>query len=161
MSDKPDWWTSDHWATPPAVFDAIARVFGPFDLDACATEANAKCARYYDEAQNGLAQPWLGRVWVNPPYSDPSPWIGKALDATHGREASRVVMLLPAATDTAWYHDLVLPYAHVVTVRGRVKFLGWHGKPIGTPKSGSVIAVFPKLPATFSLRAHQAPLVEL
>jgi hypothetical protein len=53
-------------------------------------------------------------------------------------------MLLPAAIDTTWFHDLVLPYADVVFMKGRVKFIGWEGTPIGSPKAGNIIAVFPK-----------------
>lgn len=154
-SERPDWWTSDHWATPRGVFAAISRRYGPFDLDACATQYTAKCPLWYGEQDNGLEQPWRGRVWVNPPYSNPRPWIARAVEAVQRGEAERVVMLLPSATDTTWFHDLVLPNAEVVFVRGRIRFIGWRGTPIGTPKAGNIIAVFPKPSQAFSLSATE------
>jgi hypothetical protein len=51
-------------------------------------------------------------------------------------------MLLPASVDTGWFHDLVLPYAEVQFVRGRVRFIGWEGTPIGSPKAPSILAVY-------------------
>jgi hypothetical protein len=53
-------------------------------------------------------------------------------------------MLLPCATDTGWFHDLVLPHADLTFLRGRIRFLGWQGTPIGSPKAGTLIALFPK-----------------
>lgn len=158
--DKPEWWTSDHWATPLRVFNAISRQYGPFDLDACATDQTAKCMQWFTREDDGLHQPWYGRVWVNPPYSDPRPWIQKAVDSIRYGQAQRVVMLLPASTDTAWFHDLVLPHADVVFIRGRIKFLGWRGTPIGSPKAGNIIAVFPKASAAFSFVPAVDPHVE-
>ena len=143
--DKPDWWTSDEWATPLDVFQRIAAIYGPFDLDACARIDTAKAPRYFTVDENGLTQPWTGRVWVNPPYSNPRPWIEKAI--AESSIGAHVVMLLPGAVDTTWFHDLVLPNADVVFMRGRVKFIGWQGTPIGSPKAGNVLAVFPKKPA--------------
>lgn len=160
ISEKPDWWTSDEWATPLDVFERIAAAYGPFDLDACCRPETAKARRYFTKDDDALTKRWTGRVWVNPPYSDPRPWIEKAMSAAVSGDASRVVMLLPASTDTNWFHDLVLPFADVVFVKGRVKFLGWEGTPIGSPKAGSIIAVFPKASDAFSLRARRSPCAE-
>ena len=152
--ERPDWWTSDEWATPPEVVERLARRFGPFDLDPCCRVETAKAPTYFTKDADGLQQQWRGRVWVNPPYSDPAPWIAKAVESVDSGEADRVVMLLPASIDTGWFHDLVLPNADVVFMRGRIKFLGWMGTPIGSPKAGTVLAVFPKRDLTFSLRAR-------
>lgn len=138
--DRPAWWTTDEWETPVAVVDAL----GTFDLDACCREETAKAEYFYTRAEDGLAQPWFGRVWVNPPYSCPRAWIEKAVAETQRDPTIRVVMLLPAAVDTTWFHDLVLPHADVQFVRGRIRFLGWHRTPIGSPKGGSLFAFFPK-----------------
>jgi phage N-6-adenine-methyltransferase len=59
---------TDEWSTPPGDFSKIAREFGPFDLDVCATAENAKCEHYFTSADDGLAQAWRGRCWMNPPY---------------------------------------------------------------------------------------------
>lgn len=152
MSLKPEWWTSDEWATPQSVVDMLGREFGPFDLDACCRPETAKASMYYTKASDGLTAHWFGCVYVNPPYSDPGPWIRRAVAAVGAGDARRVVMLLPASTDTNWFHDDVLPNADVYFVRGRIKFLGWQGAPIGSPKAGSIVAVFPKRPQTVSVR---------
>ena len=149
----PEWWTSDEWSTPPDVFRRIAAAFGPFDLDPCCRRETAKARQYFTKADNGLTRDWYGRVFVNPPYSNPRPWIQKAIEST--RSCSRVVMLLPAATDTSWFHDLVLPNADVVFMRGRVKFFGWKGTPIGSPKAGTILAIFPKRPQVFTVQAEE------
>lgn len=149
--ERPEWWGSDEWSTPINVFDRIAQVYGPFDLDACCREETAKAQLYYTKEHDGLEREWHGRVWVNPPYSDPRPWIKKAVESVRQGDAQRVVMLLPAATDTSWFHDLVLPHADVVFVKGRIRFIGWQGTPIGSPKAGSIIAVFPKIGQALSL----------
>lgn len=93
-----------------------------FTVDACATPGNAKCARFWTEAQNGLEQDWRGeRVFLNPPYGrEIYPWTRKA--RTSGAEV--VVGLLPASTDLAWWHeDVVAVNAEVRYLRGRVRFL--------------------------------------
>jgi phage N-6-adenine-methyltransferase len=59
---------SPEWATPQAFFDALDAEFH-FTLDVCATPENAKCARFFTEADDGLTQSWAGEtVWMNPPY---------------------------------------------------------------------------------------------
>ena len=148
----PDWWTSDEWATPPHVFEQIDDLFGPFDLDPCCRVETRKAPHYYVKADDGLARAWgYPSVFVNPPYSNPRPWIVKAIEQIRLRFTRRVVMLLPAATDTTWFHDLVLPHADVIFMRGRIRFHGPDGKPKGMPKGGTILAVFPKRPRVFAV----------
>ena len=96
-----------------------------FTLDAAASDENAKCARYFTAADDGLVKSWAGeRVWLNPPYGRALPaWIAKAY-----RESLRgalVVMPIPARTDTAAWHDYIFPHAsEVIFLRGRLKFGG-------------------------------------
>lgn len=109
-----------HWATPPEVFDPLHAEFA-FTLDPCATAENAKCARFYAEADDGLAQDWRGeRVFMNPPYGrEVYAWTRKARDS-----GALVVGLLPASTDLAWWHEDVVGHAAEVRyIRGRVRFL--------------------------------------
>ncbi len=107
---------SCEWATPPELFAALAAEFGPFDLDVCATAENAKCARYFTRAQDGLRQRWAGRVWMNPPYGRAiGLWVSKARQAAESGEAELVVCLLPARVDTRWWHQ------HAA--RGETRFL--------------------------------------
>lgn len=76
--------TSDDWYTPKSLFDALGVTF---DLDvACPPGGppNTPCRRYYTQADDGLASPWDGLVWMNPPYSKPAPWVTKFLDHGNG-----------------------------------------------------------------------------
>jgi phage N-6-adenine-methyltransferase len=112
---------SDDWATPPHVFAALDAEFH-FELDVCANAENAKCERYFTLADAGLSQTWRGRVWMNPPYGRTiGAWMLKA--ATSARAGSTVVCLVPARTDTAWWHEqVIVAGSEVRLVRGRLKF---------------------------------------
>jgi phage N-6-adenine-methyltransferase len=112
---------TDEWATPQDLFDELEAEFGPFDLDPAATPDNAKCARYFTRADDGLAQEWTGRVFVNPPYGLPlRAWMRKAWEASQ-TSAGVVVCLVPARTDTGWWHDYA-EHGEVRLVRGRLRF---------------------------------------
>lgn len=109
---------TDLWATPQEFFDALNREFG-FTLDVCATRDNAKCRRYFTSEQDGLAQDWTGTVWMNPPYGRAiGEWVSKAFWC----DAHVVVCLLPARTDTRWWHEYVAQADEIRFVRGRLKF---------------------------------------
>lgn len=116
--------------------------FGRFDLDPCCMPRTAKARCFFTPAIDGLAQPWHGRVFLNPPYSKPAPWLEKAAHEVGVGRADLVIALLPASTDTAWFHELVKTRAEVRFLRGRVKFLGWRGTPIGSPKMASMLAIY-------------------
>lgn len=110
---------SNEWETPQDLFDELNREFG-FTLDVAATEQNAKCARFYDRAQDGLTQPWDGVCWCNPPYGrEIAKWVKRAAEVS-----STVVMLLPARTDTRWFHDYIYGKAEIRFIRGRLRFSG-------------------------------------
>ena len=112
---------SDEWATPQTFFDRLNRVFH-FDLDVCATPDNAKCAVFFTPETDGLAQPWTGhRCWMNPPYGrEIRRWVQKADE--EAEKGCLVVGLLPARTDTAWWHEHVVHRADVHFLRGRLRF---------------------------------------
>jgi phage N-6-adenine-methyltransferase len=113
---------TDLWETPLDYFAEVNAEFGPFELDVCATPENTKCARYFTIAEDGLSQPWSGKCWMNPPYGRTiGTWIAKAY-----KEAMRgafVACLVPARTDTAWWHDYAAK-GSVRFLRGRLKFGG-------------------------------------
>lgn len=115
---------SDLWETPQDLFDKLNQEFG-FTLDACALPENAKCERFYTPEQDGLQMPWKGVVWRNPPYGrQVGQWVRRALfTATAG---NTVVMLLPARTDTAWFHDYIYKRngVEIRFLRGRLRFGG-------------------------------------
>ena len=112
------------WATPLDLFDRYNEKYD-FSIDVCASEDNAKVERYWTERDDGLAQDWSHEVcWMNPPYGrEIGQWVEKAyLSARH--QGSVVVGLLPARTDTRWFHNFIWPRkAKVELLKGRIKFL--------------------------------------
>jgi len=116
---------NNSWATPWDIFNKINKEYGPCDLDVCATKENTKCERYFTEEQNGLIQPWEGICWLNPPYSEIITWVNKAAKEVYiFNNAERIICLIPARTDTKYFHQYVAPYAHVIFIKGRIKFEG-------------------------------------
>lgn len=110
---------SDNWATPREFFDELNREFH-FNLDVCASESNAKCESYFTVEDNGLAQQWSGTCFMNPPYGRTiGSWMQKAYQSS--LEGATVVCLVPARTDTRWWHDLASK-GEVRFVKGRLKF---------------------------------------
>lgn len=122
MSERQD------WATPQAFFDKVNARFG-FTLDAAAYPHNAKCDRYYTEEDDALTKDWDGVVWCNPPYGRAiGAWVQKGYEES--QKGATVVMLIPARTDTTYWHDYVMRADEVILIRGRLKFVGAdHGAP--------------------------------
>jgi site-specific DNA-methyltransferase (adenine-specific) len=125
---------SEEWGTPQDLFDTLNGEFH-FQLDAAASKENAKCERYLTKEDDALRQywyEWRGPVWLNPPYGKAiNEWMSKA--RTTGN-ASVVVCLVPARTDTNWFHRYVWGYASELRfIKGRLKFEG----------AGTASATFP------------------
>ena len=108
------------WATPQAFFDELNKEFG-FTLDPCSTHDNAKCAKHYTREEDGLSKSWGGEiVFCNPPYGRELPqWVEKC--RAESRHAT-IVMLIPARTDTRWFHEYIYHHAEIRFVKGRLKF---------------------------------------
>lgn len=111
---------TDNWSTPQDLFDHWNSVYS-FELDVCASPDNAKCEAYFTKEQDGLSQDWSNKVcWMNPPYGrEISKWMKKAYESK--QQGATVVCLVPARTDTAWWHDYAAKGA-VHFLRGRLKF---------------------------------------
>lgn len=110
---------TDLWATPQDLFDKYDSIYH-FETDVCAFPENAKCKRFFTPEMDGLKQEWTGVCWCNPPYGRQiGKWVEKAV-----KSFATVVMLLPARTDTKWFHDWCLPYGKIEFLRGRLKFGG-------------------------------------
>lgn len=115
---------TDLWATPQDFFDELDKEFS-FTLDVCALPENAKCKAYYTPEVDGLSQPWSGRVWCNPPYGrEIVKWVSKAYLSVFSGTADLAVLLLPARTDTRWFHDYIYQKAEIRFIKGRLKFSG-------------------------------------
>ena len=113
---------SDEWETPDWLFDELDQEFR-FTLDAAASDVNHKCDAYYTKESDGLNHPWSKSTWVNPPYGRViRKWVEKA-DA-ECKKGNTVVMLVPARTDTKWFHDFIYGKHEVRFIKGRIKFSG-------------------------------------
>lgn len=126
---------TDDWETPQAVFDALDKEFN-LAVDVCATAENAKLPTYFTKEEDGLSKDWEDlSCWMNPPYGrEIGKWVEKA--ATGGAEI--VVCLLPARTDTKWFHDWIYNKAEIRFIKGRLKF----GKSKNSAPFPSMIVIF-------------------
>lgn len=118
-----------NWETPPNVFEQLNSMFGPFDLDAAADESNSKVPNnFISEKENALSCDWGTRgtnIWINPPYGRGiNKWIEKAASESKKYPELYITMLIPARTDTKWWHDIVMKHAATIHfVKGRIAFL--------------------------------------
>lgn len=139
------------YETPWDLVLSLSAEFGPFDVDVAASEANKKAPRCFTAEVDGLKQDWTGlRCWMNPPYGRmTAPFVKKAAESD-----ALTVALLPARTDTRWFHDHVYGKAEVRFLKGRVKF--WmDGKPTGQAgKFPSMIVIWNGLRGNKVSAAH-------
>ena len=134
---------TDDWSTPNDFFEALDREFR-FETDVCASAQNAKCRNFFDRETDGLSQTWRGTCWMNPPYGrEIGAWMRKAYESSRSNGAT-VVCLVPARTDTRWWHDYAAK-GEIYFVPGRLKF--------GNAKHG---APFPVAVVTFRPQAALA-----
>lgn len=111
------------WETPPDLFDKVEAAVGPFDLDPCSPDkpGSVRSAIRFTAADDGLSREWRGRVFVNPPYGrELRQWVAKAAEAAE--QGALVVGLIPARTDTHWWHDFIAWKATIFFLRGRLAF---------------------------------------
>jgi len=116
------------WGTPPAFMRWLKqnRNWSP-DLDPAASSENAKAPIFYDgssEDEDGLLQPWFGNVWLNPPFGrEISQWMNKCASEIQKEEVQSIYALVPARTDTKWFHDIVIPSCYLCyLIKGRFNF---------------------------------------
>lgn len=131
---------SVEWGTPKDLFDTLNAEFD-FTLDVAASDHNAKCKKYFTKEINGLNQSWSGeRCFMNPPYGRGlDRWVSKAWrEVRKNGGAEVVVALLPARTDTKWFHNYVLDKAEIRFIKGRVKYVNGE-KPQPAPFPSIVV----------------------
>lgn len=132
-----------NWCTPRDFFDKLNAEFH-FTLDAAATDATALCPDYFTPETNGLAHSWAtsGAVWCNPPYGRQ---IGKWVKKAHTEALRRggcIVLLIPARTDTSYFHDYIYHQAEIRFIRGRLCFTDETGTPRGTAPFPSMLVIY-------------------
>lgn len=113
---------TDLWSTPNDFFDKLNDEFH-FTLDPCSTHENAKCYKHFTEEENGLLQDWGNEVvFCNPPYGRQIKyWVKKAYEESQ-KDNTKVVMLIPARTDTIYFHEYIYHKAEIRFIKGRLKF---------------------------------------
>lgn len=113
----------DDWSTPDWLFQQLDNEFC-FTLDPCANYHNHKCKKYFTIADDGLSRSWRNEsVFMNPPYGkNIKHWVKKAYEESLNLETT-IVCLLPASTDTKWFHDYCL-YGEIRFIKGRLRFGG-------------------------------------
>ena len=112
---------SIEWGTPQKFYDELDQEFH-FELDVCSSKENHKCDRYFTIKENGLLKTWEGyRCYCNPPYGrDITKWVEKAYN--ENKKGVLVVLLLPARTDTRWFHKYIYNKHEIRFIKGRLKF---------------------------------------
>ena len=111
---------TSEWETPQEFFNELNKEFH-FSLDPCATKENTKCNRFYTKENDGLSKDWYGNVFMNPPYGrEIGKWVEKAYKEME--KGTIIVGLLPARTDTRWFHDYIYNKAEIRFLKGRLKF---------------------------------------
>jgi DNA (cytosine-5)-methyltransferase 1 len=143
----------DLWRTPPALFACLNAEFC-FQLDAAAAAHNALCRKFITAEQNTLETPWAdylsipGYVWLNPPYSDITPFVKKA--ATESANQIGTVMLVPADTSVGWFKEAIQTASEVRFITaGRLAFINpVTGKPVSGNNKGSMLIIWHPYPRT-------------
>ncbi|MDU1628942.1 MAG: DNA N-6-adenine-methyltransferase [Lactococcus lactis] len=129
---------TDLWSTPNDFFDKLNDEFH-FTLDPCSTHENAKCYKHFTEEENGLLQDWGNEVvFCNPPYGRQIKyWVKKAYEESQ-KDNTTVVMLIPARTDTIYFHEYIYHKAEIRFIKGRLKF----GNAKNSAPFPSMVAIF-------------------
>lgn len=130
---------TDLWATPQEFFDELDAEFH-FTLDPCATPENAKCKKFYTRQENGLQKNWGGGiVFCNPPYGrEIYKWVKKCYEESK-KPGTTVVLLIPARTDTRYFHEFIYHKAREIRfIKGRLKF----GNATASAPFPSMVVVF-------------------
>lgn len=133
-------------ATPPLFLEALKVRLGieDFAWDLAALADNTVAPRgFYSPEENSLDQPWhlhAGWLWLNPPFSDITPWVQKAWDES--RQGATIAVLVPASTGANWWSHHVLGKAYVTFLNGRLTFVG-HTAPY--PKDLALLLYAPFL----------------
>lgn len=143
----------DLWRTPPALFASLDAEFC-FQLDAAAAPHNALCRKFITAEQNTLETPWTdylnvpGYVWLNPPYSDITPFVKKA--AAESANQIGTVMLVPADTSVGWFKEAIQTASEVRFITaGRLAFINpVTGKPVSGNNKGSMLIIWRPYPRT-------------
>lgn len=166
----------DLWSTPKEVVEYMANRYGDYNLDAAASEQNAVCELFITKEEDCLEVDWgnNAHIWLNPPYSNPDPFVLKAIEQMEN--GNQIDMLLPADNSTAWFRDAQRHAAEIIWITGetweeggkqysrtgRLAFTSaLSGQPVQGNNKGSVIFVMRKLNEGESQKTHYVPISDI
>lgn len=144
------WSGNNEWYTPELYIKAAKKVMGGIDLDPASCEYAQKiikARKWYSEDDDGLQYPWTGRIWLNPPYKTPAPFVDKLIEAS--KTGAQGILLTNNNTDTVWWHDAVNASTGVCFTRGRISFYNKAGEA-SSPTNGQTFFYFGKQGNVFS-----------
>lgn len=135
---------NNNWCTPQDFFDILNAEFH-FVLDVAATKQSAKCADFFTPEQDGLLQNWErsdGAVFCNPPYGrEIGKWVKKAFEESQ-KSNTKIVLLIPARTDTIYFHEYIYDHAEIRFVKGRLKFTDESGQVFDPAPFPSMLVIY-------------------
>jgi phage N-6-adenine-methyltransferase len=137
---------NNEWFTPVEHIERARHVLGAIDLDPAShsvAQKTVRAAQWFSSEQDGLAQEWSGRVWLNPPYAQPliSHFIDKLIDEVQRSRVTAAILLTHNYTDTAWFHKAALASSRICFTRGRIRFVALDGS-IAAPTQGQAFFYF-------------------
>jgi phage N-6-adenine-methyltransferase len=124
--------SEQNYETPAEFIRAVERRFGPLKVDLAATAVNTKAPKYITPEQDSLLVPWpsSGLLWLNPPFSNITPWAKKCVEnSTIFHPTSKILLLVPASVGSNWFRDYVHKKALVLFLNGRISFDGKNPYP--------------------------------
>ena len=139
-------YNENDYKTPPELYEKALKKFGLvgfFTIDVCCSEHNIPALSYYvNGEQNGLKEPWFGFCWCNPPFNECKKWVKKAYK--ENQQGACVAMLIPARTETAYFHDYILnnPNVEIEFLRKGYRFLNKENKQMGVFKNALALVYF-------------------
>lgn len=138
-------WNENDYKTPSVLYEKALEKFGvdKFDLDTCCTDENIPAKEYYKNGQkDGLKENWRAVNWCNPPFNECRKWVAKAF--LESKKGNKIAMLIPARTETAYFHEYILhnPDVEIDFLRKGYKFLNRANEEMGVFKNALAIVYF-------------------
>lgn len=132
---------SDGWYTPTWMIELVRKLLGDIDTDpatCAAAQAIVQASHWYTEHEDGLAHPWYGKLWLNPPYSGPAKWTDKAIAHYRAGDVYEALILTNSYTETAWWQRMAAA-GSMLFLAGRMNF--WHPEKTATQnRTGQTLA---------------------
>ena len=144
----------DEWYTPPDIIESARSTLGEIDLDPASNpiaQQNVRAKQFFSKEQNGLLQPWRGRVFTNPPYSYPliEQFVAKLVAEVAAGNVTEAILLVNSQTSATWFQEAYRAASAVCFPRGRIRFLRPTGEAGPSPKQGQAILYFGPRAACF------------